>query len=487
MKYKIFLAILFSIAVAACGGGSTTTAITPPDITPPTVSSTSPTNSATGVAVNTAITASFSENMDAATITAASFTLNNGVIGAVTYSGTTATFTPTGNLASSTTYTATITTAVKDAAGNAMAAPYTWTFTTTAPVWTQLVPTGGPPGVRVSHTAVFNPTNNRMIVFGGLNGPGVVTTHPMFNDVWVLTNADGTGVVASTWTQLSPTGSPPSARGTHSAVYDAVNNRMMVFGGDPNIGSCFGAVNDVWVLTNADGTGGTPTWAQLSPTGGPPNLRQSPQAVYDSATNRMMVFGGMTNACGSLSNDVWVLQNANGLGGTPIWTQLLPVGGPVPRASHSAVYDSANNRMVVFGGGTATGSVNDVWVLQNANGIGTPLWTQLNPTGVPPSARSSHAAMYDLANNRMVVFGGVGGVDVSGRLNDVWVLVNANGVGTPAWTQLSPTGVPPSVRDSHTAVYNPAMNRMVVFAGRTCTGTCTGPEFSALSDIWVLQ
>jgi len=72
------------------------------------------------------------------------------------------------------------------------------------------------------------------------------------NDVWVLANADGLGG-PSTWTQLSPIGGPPSARGYHSAVYDAVNNRMMVFAGDHNIGFCFGAVNDVWVLTNAAG------------------------------------------------------------------------------------------------------------------------------------------------------------------------------------------------------------------------------------------
>jgi Protein of unknown function (DUF1566)/Bacterial Ig-like domain len=56
------------------------------------------------------------------------------VTGTVDYSGTTATFTPSGNLAYSTTYTATIaggTTGVKDAAGNALASNYTWSFTTT--------------------------------------------------------------------------------------------------------------------------------------------------------------------------------------------------------------------------------------------------------------------------------------------------------------------------------------------------------------------
>jgi hypothetical protein len=351
-----------------------------------------------------------------------------------------------------------------------------------AQTWTQLGPVGGPPAVRTFHSAVFNPTNNRMIVFGGLNGPGTVTVHPLFNDVWVLANADGLGG-PSTWTQLSPTGGPPSARAFHSAVYDAVNNRMMVFAGDPNVGSCFGAVNDVWVLTNADGTGGTPNWTQLSPTGGPPQLRQGPTAVYDSATNRMVVFGGNNNACVPLSNDVWVLQNANGWGGTPTWTQLFPTGGPLPaRAAHTAIYDAANNRMIVFAGCAVGGCPSgDVWVLQNANGLGgTPTWTQLFPTGGPPPLRSSHTAVYDQATNRMTVFGG--SLATAVRLNDVWVLEDANGLGgTPNWTQLFPSGGPPSARDAHTAVYNPPTNRMVTFAGRSCAGGCF-----ALNDVWVL-
>lgn len=103
-----------------------------PDTTPPTVTSTSPVNSDTGVAVNAVIIATFSEPMDATTVTPSTFTLNNGVTGTVTYSGTTATFTPSNNLASSTTYMATITTCVKDVAGNTMASNYSWTFTTGA-------------------------------------------------------------------------------------------------------------------------------------------------------------------------------------------------------------------------------------------------------------------------------------------------------------------------------------------------------------------
>lgn len=104
------------------------------DTTPPTVSSTSPADNATGVAINGSITATFSETMDASTISTTTFTLKQGttpVSGTVTYSGTTATFTPSFNLSYSTTYTATITTGVKDAAGNAMASNYTWSFNST--------------------------------------------------------------------------------------------------------------------------------------------------------------------------------------------------------------------------------------------------------------------------------------------------------------------------------------------------------------------
>jgi uncharacterized repeat protein (TIGR02543 family) len=101
--------------------------------TPPTVSSTDPVNAATGVPLNQKIAATFSKTMDASTFTTSTFTLTQGttsVSGFVSYSGTTATFAPASNLAPNTVYTATITTSVKDLAGNALANNYVWSFTT---------------------------------------------------------------------------------------------------------------------------------------------------------------------------------------------------------------------------------------------------------------------------------------------------------------------------------------------------------------------
>jgi len=104
------------------------------DTTRPTVTSTVPADNAVDVAVNANITATFSEAMDSATVIAANFTVVGGsaVAGAVTLSGNTATFNPTSDLPLETEFTATISTAVTDSAGNALLTAKVWTFTTVA-------------------------------------------------------------------------------------------------------------------------------------------------------------------------------------------------------------------------------------------------------------------------------------------------------------------------------------------------------------------
>ena len=99
----------------------------------PTQSKTDPNNNVTGVARNKAIAFTFSEAMDSSTINDSTFILMQGstnIPGTVTYSGTTATFTPTVLLTASTVYTATITTGAKDPAGKGLSNNVVWNFTT---------------------------------------------------------------------------------------------------------------------------------------------------------------------------------------------------------------------------------------------------------------------------------------------------------------------------------------------------------------------
>ncbi|MDY6933458.1 MAG: Ig-like domain-containing protein [Spirochaetota bacterium] len=132
IAFNILLLCLWGITACTDDNGGSNP---PADTTPPTVSSTSPADSATDVAVNSVITATFSEAMDDSSITSSSFIVTeNGsdVSGTVTYNASTrtATLSPSADLLYETPYTATITTDVKDEAGNNMASNYEWNFTT---------------------------------------------------------------------------------------------------------------------------------------------------------------------------------------------------------------------------------------------------------------------------------------------------------------------------------------------------------------------
>lgn len=128
---------LLVAALAACGEGSGQDFLTPiggdgggTDTTAPTVVSTSPANGATSVPRTAAISVTFSENLDSASVTNAAFSFNNGVTGTIVVSGAIATLTPSPSLPASTTVTGTLSTAIKDRAGNPLAAPVTFQFST---------------------------------------------------------------------------------------------------------------------------------------------------------------------------------------------------------------------------------------------------------------------------------------------------------------------------------------------------------------------
>jgi hypothetical protein len=319
---------------------------------------------------------------------------------------------------------------------------------------------------------VFDPTTHQLIVFGGTyNNPW---PNIDLNDVWSL------GLGASPqWNLLSPAGAPPAPRTLAAGVYDQANSRLTIFGG--GLGSTSPCTNDTWVLSNANGVSGVPTWTQLATVGGPPSPRFS-VAGYDPASNTMIIFGGSDCFYGSNYTDVWTLSSANGLGGTPTWTQLSPSGTPpscgvVP----TAVYDPESNTLIIFGGTgpySTSPPCNGVWTLSNANGLtGTPTWTQLSPSGPLPAARNNHSAVYNPAANVMTIFGGWDGTE---DLGDLWTLSNANGLGgTPTWTQLSPSGTPPPARAGHAAVLDTTTSSMIIFGG------CCGPD-GYFDDVWAL-
>ncbi len=154
----------------------------------PAVISTDPANTATGVALNKKITATFSETMNAATINSSTFLLKEGtnsITGIVTYVGTTASFTPTANLEAGTTYTATITTGAQNPGGNPIAADYIWSFTTTPVVSqppTSFLGTAAQFGVFGGSAGITNSGLNTVINNGSIGTTGASTLITGFHD-----------------------------------------------------------------------------------------------------------------------------------------------------------------------------------------------------------------------------------------------------------------------------------------------------------------
>jgi hypothetical protein len=285
----------------------------------------------------------------------------------------------------------------------------------------------------------------------------------------------------STWIQLNPNpdlnyGTPTIACNTQ--VYSPVTNRMILFGGATDAG-CYALVNDVWVLTNADGTGGTPAWTKLIPRtpNGAPSPRMLATAAYDQANNRMIVQGGYTTpgSCGGSVSDTWVLTNADASGGSsPTWIPLSTTGtAPLRRASQSA-YDAADNILIVSGGmnGGCGNETDETWVLTNANGLGTgtPVWTELNPGSAFPSGTNYaiSSAGYNPSSNILVSFSQTYS---SGWTDWVRALSNANGLGSaPAWANVGGSGSLP-VTIFPAAVYDATRNGMVIFGGVNANGS----------------
>jgi hypothetical protein len=134
------------------------------DTTRPVVTQQVPAQSAVA-ATNTQLSVTFSEEMTPSSLNAASLSLQKSsdstpVLGTVSYAvgARTATFTPTNPLANNTAFTATVSTAATDLAGNAMLAPKVWTFSTaealdtTAPTVTLVNPINDSTGVCINKT-----------------------------------------------------------------------------------------------------------------------------------------------------------------------------------------------------------------------------------------------------------------------------------------------------------------------------------------------
>ena len=316
--------------------------------------------------------------------------------------------------------------------------PTTTPTTLPTAAWANLEPTGDVPPARATHAMAYDSDGGKVILFGGDN-----RRESLYRDTWAYDPA------ANTWTELDPAGKVPSAREASAMVYDSVNGKVILFGGEGSRDQ----LNDLWAYDPAANT-----WTELDPAGEVPSARARHALVYDSVTDKVILFGGEVGFLDAAHafNDLWAYDPV-----ANTWTELKPAGDvPPARALHALAYDSDSGKVILSGGRVLIGSgenqsFEDLWAYDPAANT----WTELDPAGGDqPTGLCGHAMTYDDSQGKVILFGGPGWPDFTSHL---WAYDPA----ANTWTDLKPAGNVPSARVWAALVYNPDSGAIILFGG----------------------
>ncbi len=293
--------------------------------------------------------------------------------------------------------------------------------------WALLAPPSGDPPARDYGGMAFDSLHQATVLFGGYTFTSTTESTP--SDTWTWSGSDW--AVTASALLLSP-----PERAYHAMTYDARRGRAVLFGGwDSNASTPY--ADDTWV-DDANG------WSRASVGGQQPPRRSDHALAYDSARDRVVLFGGYVPGTGSVG-DTWELDGTT-------WVQASPMTVPSAREDHQLIYDARLGVTVLFGGLGPSSSFADTWEWDGTS------WTDVTPATGSPPARYAFGMAYDSSRDRVVVFGGV---DVSSSfLADTWEWDGTS------WTELSPaTSPPPSVFCSMT--YDPVQRRVVLLGAQS--------------------
>lgn len=293
----------------------------------------------------------------------------------------------------------------------------TWAYSPGNNLW---VRKADGPVPRIDHSAVWDAVNMQMLIYGGQN----VTEH--FNELWAY-NPD-----TDKWTQKTS----GLRRFAHAAAWDSQHDQMLVFGGvvEPS----YWESNDLWAYDPA-----RDTWTRKASGA---TARAHHTAVWDTRSNQLLVYGG--------GSTLWA-YNAT----SDSWTQKTGTSHSVSR--HMAVYDEPDDMMIVYGG-----SVNGNWDQLWFYNCSADLWDRDYRAG--PGDRRGQVAAWDNKDSRMLMYDGSG----HGPRHDMWSYTPASG-----WKLLWGA----VQKCSHAAVYDTADDQMLLFSGSWSDNTVA---YDVAKNVW---
>ena len=237
--------------------------------------------------------------------------------------------------------------------------------------------------------------------------------------------------------------------------FDGNGNRLILYGGVSPTPSTI--LSETWAFNGA-------TWTLLAPLGGAPG-RWGHQMVRSTVLNRLVTFGGRSPTISGFSQDSYQWNGS-------AWSPIAASNPPPPRYLYGMAYDSARDKIVVFGGRGTLATLGDTWELTN-NGATWSWEHKLTPTSPPPREEMVMAYMPD--QRRTVMFGGYDR-DTDTVYGDTW-LYDGN-----TWELANPLSSP-TPRYRTASAYDTARRRITMYGGydgntlRTETYEFTGADW----------
>ena len=312
------------------------------------------------------------------------------------------------------------------------------------------------PSARYGSAMVYDPIIQKSIFFGG--GYQDASGYEVFNDMWLY------DPVSNLWTEIYPTTKPP-ARAGHKMVYDAINQKSILFGG---WGDELGLLADTWVYDSQ-----TNQWIEVFPVAHP-SARQSFAIYFDNNAQRVILFGGYADI-GPHHSDTWEYNYTDNS-----WTELNPMINPSGRYGSNLVYDSTYDRGILFGGRSGASTLNDdTWFYYYNNNS----WSEVINV-IKPDIRYWHGMVYDSNIQKVIVFGGRNLGAPGQALDDTWTF----DISTNEWTEVLPS-THPSNRMDFSMIYDSNRHRAMLFGGFRFQDTTLGDTwtYDSTSNIWNLM
>jgi hypothetical protein len=276
------------------------------------------------------------------------------------------------------------------------------------------------PTARFGASMVYEPTSEKLILFGG-------GRYQYLADTWTFFDGQ--------WTRL-PLDTSPSPRAFSAMCWDEANEEIVLFGGKNSYSSFLA---DTWIFRDGE-------WISSNATGPPPS--RYPRMYFDRNLNKVVLIAGEFAPFPNTSTWVWDGSSWTMLSSTQPWYVdlavfdenigtgiirssydertwylsgtnwvLQPHQGSIDRSYASTVYHRAAGRIVSYGG------IEESWILDDMIEWNGTAWIDLPIPNPGPLAGAAIA--YDSANDRAILFGGTAGAsyNVSGNyLDHTWSL-----------------------------------------------------------------